>query len=740
MAENEKVLFTFKDAPKGKSGTDISSGKYQNEYITELQGVDAAITYNKMRRNNPQIRKILSAIRSPIRNASWTISPISDEEKDIKIASALNHILFNDGKFTSKLDEITTFLIHGYSVFEPISMNAQTKEFGPLTTIKSLAFRAQESIDEWKHDEATGELLEVHQVQQGDVSVDVWIPRNELLIFFNEKEGDDNGFSLLRPLYPPYKRQNMIETIKMIGIERFAIPSPKLKVPATVSPADEEYLAAITILENYCSGESSYLTFPNGWELDLFSNNGFDPNKLEDSIKRENEKMAGAILATFLELGTGGNAGAFALSENLERFFTLVIGSFAKNIVDTINNDLLPYYFQANFGEDLELMPKLNVSGITDRVGKEFMEIVTGFTSAQIITPDETLEDYIRERFELPKKAEGSVMDNQTSEDTPPADESSDDQSDETQDDVGGDDETTQLSEAIKLEDTARKIIIDESKHVADVMKNNIDFMSEKLIATVVNRYAKLPASKKLDALSEINVGGVAKYRRQLKGALTTAANRSFERTLEELGLSDLELSENIEMSKKLDEQLIGIKFEEQNFSKLPLHVQKLLTAQSSLISERHANEIKDRVAFVYMNNENADLTEREMKKLLTDELANYSASGKIATGATTTTSLISNQVRLDMFFDKDVQDKIYAFRFSNVSPVAPICKKLNGRIISKDDPALFEYTPPLHWNCKSYLTPIMNTAKSKPKITGLPTLTEQEVKSINLSETCTCN
>ena len=228
-----------------------------------------------------------------------------------------------------------------HAVFEVINANKQNKELGPYTGLLDLAFRDQSSITKWNHDKATGELVSLEQKQGGDIEVDAILPAQFLVIFYNKKKGNDNGFALLRPLYGPYKRKLMIEELKMIGIERSAIAFPSAKVPATWKSGSKEYEELVSLLSSYTSGQDSFVIYPDGVEID-FTSVTFDPTKLEASIKAEDEKMSGSILASFVELGTGGNGGALALSENLEKFFTNGIVSFAQQVADVINTRLIP--------------------------------------------------------------------------------------------------------------------------------------------------------------------------------------------------------------------------------------------------------------------------------------------------------------------------------------------------------------------------------------------------------------
>lgn len=740
MSDNE---LTFNTKEKGNSGTDIVSNVYQNDYLPQLTGVEQHTIYNRMRRSDPQVRKVLAAVTSPIKAATWSFEAASDEDKDVEAAALLERIFFTDLDYDHKLGEILTFLAHGFSLFEVVHENKVSKEFGPYTGLANLAFRNQATITEWKVDPRTSHLQEVHQEQSGDNEVDVWIKTDTMLMFFNEREGDDNGFPLLRPLYGPWKRKLMTETLKMIGIERSAIPTPTLEVPENISPNDEEYKAAVQILTSFTSAQDAFITYPKGWALDLHQNDGFDPMKLEDSIKREDEKMAGAILATFLELGTGGNGGAYALGENLEKFFAQVIASFAKAIANTINTKLVPNLIRLNYGDELEVMPKITFTGITDKVGKEFMEIITGYTNAGVVGKDEQLEDHVRKVHGLPKKAEGTVLENQETQggdNTPPDDTTTtDDEGEEILDEETPptNEDEVQLSEKSKkfAEAKTPKTLIDQEKvKVAEVMRTNLTMIGEKLVADVMRKYKQLPEAQKLKAIDNIKLGGTAKFKRQLKGTMTTTSNKALDQAKKEVPeASDVKLKNDEDFFKLLD-NYGAIKFADNEFSSLPAHVRKLITLQSTRVVDRQASELEDRVAFTFMQTEQTTDSAATIEKDISNAASEYVNSAVVDTAATNVSSTLVNQTRNEFFFDDEVLEEIYAFRFVNFDPKAAICQKLAGRVFAKNDTEFLTYSPPLHHNCKSYLSAITQAAKTKPEIEPLPPITETDRKSITLS------
>ena len=742
---DEKDNLTFSTNPIGRSGTYVLSGVYSADHIASLRGYEAALVYNKMARSDSQVVKILRAIIAPIKKATWMIEPASDETKDIEVASLIEKILIKDLKWKSKLSEILTCIKHGYSVFEPIVENKEDPEYGLYTGLRALAFRSQETLTEWHHNETTGELEKIVQSQSGDIEAqDIEIPASNLLIFFVDKEGDDNGTSILRGVYGAYKRKLLLEELKIIGSERAAIPIPKLKVPSGIKTSSQEYKDAITVLQQYTQAQNAYITYPEGWELELVGST-FDPSKLENSIKREDEKIAGTILASFLELGTGGNSGAFALSNDQSDFFLSVIESFPDIITETINYNLIPSLVKMNYGDSVGVYPKLTYSGISDKAGKELMEIIKGYIDSNIIQKDEQLEDYVRKIHHLPKKAEGEMLENQESQEGADDDSSNgtnevSDDSSSNDDNSGSDiskDEKIELSEGtIKLK-TPKGLMKEEEEKILEVMKRNLKFIGDKYIADLMRNYKQLSKENKLKAIDNLKLGGLTKFKKELKGAITATATASMNQVKSELNITeDLKLSDNENIIKLYDPEG-SFKFNE--FSKLPKHVQLLLSRQSERIVEKSAEDLKNRVEFQFMSSEPSSSDEDIIQADIQNAAGEYVDGGSPVTASGNLTSYAVNDVRNSFFNAPEVLDQIHSFTYVNLDPKSAICQKLAGTTFSTTDPEAKRYQVPLHHNCKTYIRANLQTLKTKPKIDGIPAISKAEKASITLKGDCSC-
>lgn len=698
----------------GRSGTFISSFIVQNDYLSELNGVSGQEIYTEMLLSESQIRKVYHAVSNPIKSAKWSIEPASGEKADIEAAALIEHILFHDlpDGFTSKLDEILTFPWHGHAVFEVIHKNRTHKKFGPYTGLANLAFRDQRSLDKWIFSSA-GILERIHQIQSGDVAVDVDLLAENLLIFYNEKKGNDNGYPFCRMMYGNHKRKLLYKQLQAIGIERAAIPVPHLLLPDTIDYTSDEYADAVAQLAAFTQAEQAFFITPAGYDLKYNQTGTFDPSKVQVAIKAENEEIAGSVVAMWLEMGIGGNSAVGSSTSESIGFFRAGIEYIADKIKDKINLELIPNLIALNFGDTLEVLPKLIHNGISDEAGKELMEIVTGYVEKGVITPDPLLEDHLRKAHNLPKKVEGTALENQTVE--KPAESAS---PETVTNETISKNEEVQLSSKDKIKNP-KQLIDQQASKVSETIKSNLSFISSKYINDVMASYRKLPNDKKQKATDNTRVGGAVSFKKDLKRVLTETVNMAIDLARTEVpSKKNIELSNHerdvLRMVEKFGD-ISEIKLSE--FSKLPGYLQILLTKQSDLISSDAIADLKNRLDFSFSSIEVKTVSEEIIQQALEEEATAYLNSGAMVVKGVNASSIMVNEGRDAFFFEPDVLEEIHSFTFVNSDPKAPICKELAGTTFNTNDAESLRYTPPLHHNCKSYLRANLKESKGVERL-----------------------
>jgi len=395
----------------GSTGTKVDAGYPSEEYLQNLRGTRRADIYDEMRRSDTQITMCLKAVKNPILGASWEVHPgcapgEQPSPEAIEDAKLIEHILFHDldRPWKKVVSEILTFIDFGHSVFEIThKVVLDHPRFGSYNGIGMMGWRSPRTIERWIINKQTGKLSAIEQMAEGDLDKGtVQIPDQFLLTFSIQQEGSNyEGISMLRPCYGPWMRKDLYLKLNAIGIEKFAVGTPIAKVPAGKENSDE-MTNMKTVLEKYVTHESGYLIYPSGWELDL-NNNSYDPSKVEESIDREDRRIAKAFLANFLELGMGASGGAYALSNDLSDFMLAGLEHVADEIASPINMDMIPSLVKLNRGPR-DFYPVLKHSGISDKAGSELATMLKTLGDGKWLTPEDGDEDHLRKRIGLPAR------------------------------------------------------------------------------------------------------------------------------------------------------------------------------------------------------------------------------------------------------------------------------------------------------------------------------------------------
>jgi hypothetical protein len=391
----------------GSAGTEIYGGYIFEEYLKELRGTRWADKVDQMRRSDPIVRMILRALKLPLLSQNWFIEKKEESEEAEYQKKLFEKVIFEDvsESFTKLLAEILTFYEFGYSVFEKVHGVSYDRDIGLYNTITKLAYRSQRTIERF-HVDKNGKLLSVYQEADGDTQRNVNIPAQFLVHFSPEQEGDNyEGISCLRACYGPWLRKNEFLKLMAAGIEKYAIPTPILKVPADKSTS-EEFDNAVESLECYTSNQSSYLTYPEGWDLEI-SPVTFDSEKVRSIIDKENLEMTNANLVAFLLLGQGAG-GSYSLSKDLSDFFSQTLQAAADHISEVFERHIMKDVLNLNRPSS-KVLCSLRCDNLRDSADQEFANTLKLFTDSGVIQKDSQLEEFVREKYKYPKKESESV-------------------------------------------------------------------------------------------------------------------------------------------------------------------------------------------------------------------------------------------------------------------------------------------------------------------------------------------
>jgi len=92
------------------------------EYLRKLDGAAGRVIYDRMRRNDHQVKAVLGAITLPIRQADYYMEPGSEEKGDVEIAKILEKALLEEMTITwdDTVRHALLMLPFGFSALEKV--------------------------------------------------------------------------------------------------------------------------------------------------------------------------------------------------------------------------------------------------------------------------------------------------------------------------------------------------------------------------------------------------------------------------------------------------------------------------------------------------------------------------------------------------------------------------------------------------------------------------------------------
>lgn len=380
----------------GQSGTHIFRGIITaEEYNRNLVGKLALRIYDIMRRSDATVHQALLVCKLPIMAADWSVEAASEDEADQYAARFVQQELMERNvNFTAHVRQALGMLDFGYSVcektYELITFESQTR-----VGLKELGFRKQVSILRWETtDNKPG-------VTQQLVTEQVSIPMQKLIVYTNDKEGDNyEGISVLRYAYKDWDMKDKLGLVNAIALEKLAVGVPVLTRPAD---ADEAQIAkAREVLREFRANEEGYLEKPAGWDIEMLDMKANNTKDVIPTIHYHDRQIVRTVLAQFLELGSAEGSGSRSLSEDHSRLFEKALEAVAKTLQESIQEQLVKQLCDLNFSDLPNGYPKVKVGSVADDNVAVLSDAINKLVTAGAIRPDFAMEQRLRTTLHLP--------------------------------------------------------------------------------------------------------------------------------------------------------------------------------------------------------------------------------------------------------------------------------------------------------------------------------------------------
>lgn len=406
--------------PKGAGtyGNKRTRGQFYEEPLGELYGIQGIDTWDRMRRTDAMVKALLRVVFLPLLSAEWKVELGGIDAKEAggeaktpeqlqaeKIRSFVERALFRkaDRKFRKMIAESLLYLPYGFMV-QYVALKMEKDDDGqPRAFLKDLYMRHPRSIlssaSPWQF--VGDRLIGITQTDVYNSMAPVTLAREEVLLLSNDQEGGNyEGISLLRPLYRPYIAKGRLINILFSGLERLAvgIVVAKKGLVGDLSGRQEKLFEAG---ENVRSGEAATIVLENDEELDTLHGE-LKAEELQSTIKFQNEEMAKAVGAEFLELGLAGAGGSYALSADKTDLYLIGEEAIGLDLAAGIEQDIVRRLVRLNFGQDaLRYCPTLRPI-IQKETRAAIADMWLKLIQGNVITMSEEDEDTARRETGLP--------------------------------------------------------------------------------------------------------------------------------------------------------------------------------------------------------------------------------------------------------------------------------------------------------------------------------------------------
>ena len=376
------------------------------EYNPELRGPTGLRTYDRMRRSDGGVSQALKIAKTPVLQAEWWVDP-ADHEDDQAVMHAdfIKNCLFEWQSigWTQFLTEALTMLDFGYSFFEKVFTFHRWRQRDRLIW-KKLAPRSVLDVQEWEYDANGGPLWVDMTGFEGQSQV--IIPIEKLLVFsYRMESGNLEGISALRELYKHWYYKENLYKIDAIQKERHGIGIPVIKLPPNFTPKDKEL--ADELGKNLRTNEWAHIVLPPLWELEFAEVRGQTVDVLQ-SIDHHDMKLLEAVIGSFAVTNQKADA------EVMVDIFMKASRYVADLIREVINKFAIPELISYNWN-GVDDFPKLRVRHIGQVADLRTISFtLRNLIGAKAITPDDKLEEYLRDINDLPRRDEATAREAET--------------------------------------------------------------------------------------------------------------------------------------------------------------------------------------------------------------------------------------------------------------------------------------------------------------------------------------
>lgn len=374
---------------KYEVGTALDYNRVFRNYDGTIMENDAGASIPELRamvKNDPQAHQLARAMRLPVKNARWDIIAGEDDSGEKELIEWALHASSRQGGMTTPLKSVISQManafIYRFAPFEKVWKIADRGPFQGKAVLHKLGYRPPGSCRILSDANGSFDGFQQEVIKNNKYSKVNFDPRRSVVYIHGADEEPLLGSTSFDPVYNMYKFKQKISFFYFAFLENVAFPRTLVRVEND-DPEALQYLldkakklASQGILGLY--EEESIESYES-------QRNTRD---YQSCLEWLDWQMARACLSQFLDLGTTGERGSFALSKDKSAFFFLMMDATLQDIAATMNNYVIADIVQYNFGRDASY-PHLKFRPLNDENAQPILDMYRDviMSNAPNVTP-----------------------------------------------------------------------------------------------------------------------------------------------------------------------------------------------------------------------------------------------------------------------------------------------------------------------------------------------------------------
>lgn len=390
-----KVEVSIPNTRKYESGTAYDPYRVyrnpQDSTVTELDGGPSVRDIERMIRNDAHARQLASASKVPIKGAEFEIIATEGDNGERDFVEHALLIPYKQGGMTTPFKQVilqmSNAMLYRFQAFEKVWKVQDVGKYKGKVVLHKLGWRPPSTCKIRTDGNGSFNGFQQEAYKGNKYLRQNFDPQRALVYIHGSDENPVLGMTPFDTVYKNYLSKLKVAFFYFAFLENVAFPRTIAKV-AGDDPTELRHLLdkAKMLAHNGIMGLYEHEEI-EGYESQR------NTRDYQSALEYLNWEMSRAVLAQFLDLGTSGERGSFALSKDKSSFFFNQIEGVLNDMAETINNYVIADLVQYNFGQDAA-MPKLRFRPLNDESADAVLETYKAIigSNAPNVTPNFMLQ------------------------------------------------------------------------------------------------------------------------------------------------------------------------------------------------------------------------------------------------------------------------------------------------------------------------------------------------------------